>query len=112
MNYLCLQQPSEPKRSRRAKETANEAKPPTEAKKPRGKAATSTNGSVAPPLNPTETKYDDIDFSCSSKNVRGDTHNFSIASWNVGGLKAWLKKGGLTYIKNENPDVVCLQVIF
>lgn len=120
---LYLQQPPEPKRSRRGKDIneaklpteANpsaEAKPPTGAKKPRGKAATSTNGNAAPLLNPTETKYDGMDFLCSRKNARGDAHNFIIANWNVGGLKAWLKKGGLAYIKNENPDVVCLQVNF
>ena len=32
-----------------------------------------------------------------------------IYSWNVNGIRAVLKKGFLTWIKNENADIVCLQ---
>ena len=32
-----------------------------------------------------------------------------LVSWNVNGLRACLNKGFLDYIKDENPDIVCLQ---
>ncbi len=32
-----------------------------------------------------------------------------IISWNVNGLRATLKKGFLDFVKNENPDILCLQ---
>lgn len=32
-----------------------------------------------------------------------------LVSWNVNGLRACLGKGFLDYVKDENPDVVCLQ---
>ena len=32
-----------------------------------------------------------------------------MVSWNVNGLRACLNKGFLDYIKDENPDIVCLQ---
>jgi chemotaxis protein histidine kinase CheA len=34
-----------------------------------------------------------------------------IVSWNVAGYRAVLKKGFETYLKNENPDVICLQEV-
>lgn len=35
--------------------------------------------------------------------------NLKIVSWNCAGLKAWVKKDGLSYLKKENPDIICLQ---
>ncbi|CAH1989216.1 unnamed protein product [Acanthoscelides obtectus] len=32
-----------------------------------------------------------------------------ISTWNVGGLKSWIKKGCLKYVKLEMPDIFCLQ---
>lgn len=37
-------------------------------------------------------------------------HNFKIASWNVAGLRALTKKGGMEYFNYEKPDIICLQV--
>jgi exodeoxyribonuclease-3 len=34
-----------------------------------------------------------------------------IISWNVNGIRACLKKGFLEFIKQENPDIICLQEI-
>ncbi|WP_209591533.1 exodeoxyribonuclease III [Methanococcus voltae] len=34
-----------------------------------------------------------------------------LISWNVNGIKAILQKGFVEFIKNKNPDVVCLQEI-
>ena len=32
-----------------------------------------------------------------------------IISWNVNGIRAAIKKGFLDFVKNENPDILCLQ---
>ncbi len=32
-----------------------------------------------------------------------------IISWNVNGIRANIKKGFLDFVKNENPDILCLQ---
>ena len=34
-----------------------------------------------------------------------------IISWNVNGIRACTKKGFLSYLENENPDICCLQEI-
>lgn len=36
--------------------------------------------------------------------------NFKITTWNVAGLRAVVKKGGMDFIKKEDPDIICLQV--
>lgn len=36
--------------------------------------------------------------------------NLKISSWNVAGLRAWLKKDGLRFVEFEQPDIFCLQV--
>lgn len=36
--------------------------------------------------------------------------NLKISSWNVAGLRAWLKKDGLKLLDLEEPDIFCLQV--
>ncbi|XP_017023960.1 recombination repair protein 1 isoform X2 [Drosophila kikkawai] len=35
--------------------------------------------------------------------------NLKISSWNVAGLRAWLKKDGLQLVDLEEPDIFCLQ---
>ncbi|XP_022919089.1 exodeoxyribonuclease [Onthophagus taurus] len=35
--------------------------------------------------------------------------NLKISSWNVDGLRAWIKKKGLEFIAKENPDIFCIQ---
>ncbi|XP_043063897.1 recombination repair protein 1 isoform X2 [Drosophila ficusphila] len=37
------------------------------------------------------------------------TFNLKISSWNVAGLRAWLKKDGLQLLDLEEPDIFCLQ---
>jgi exodeoxyribonuclease-3 len=32
-----------------------------------------------------------------------------IVSWNVNGVRAWLKRGGLAWLESKRPDVLCLQ---
>ncbi|XP_068627882.1 DNA-(apurinic or apyrimidinic site) endonuclease-like [Battus philenor] len=65
----------------------------------------------APAKNKTLTKYEDIDFSNVSQSSQGKEWNFKIASWNVDGIRAWMDKGGLDYLKYEKPDILCLQEI-
>lgn len=35
--------------------------------------------------------------------------SLKIVSWNVNGIRAWLPKGGLEYLRDEDPDVFCVQ---
>lgn len=37
--------------------------------------------------------------------------NLKIASWNVNGIRAWIKKNGLDYLKKEQPDIMALQEV-
>ncbi|XP_055381977.1 DNA-(apurinic or apyrimidinic site) endonuclease [Condylostylus longicornis] len=53
--------------------------------------------------NDTETFYEAKDFELNKE------YTLKISSWNVGGLRSWIKKGGLKYVEFENPDIFCLQ---
>lgn len=57
-----------------------------------------------PTVNNSATDYSNMDFSLPDKEW-----NFKISSWNTAGLRAWITKGGLEYIAQENPDIICLQ---
>ncbi|XP_072126074.1 DNA repair nuclease APEX1 [Mobula birostris] len=39
----------------------------------------------------------------------GQPSTLRICSWNVDGLRAWVKKNSLEWVCSENPDVLCLQ---
>ncbi|XP_030376898.1 recombination repair protein 1 isoform X2 [Scaptodrosophila lebanonensis] len=39
----------------------------------------------------------------------GKEFNLKISSWNVAGLRAWLKKDGLKFLEYEEPDIFCMQ---
>ncbi|XP_048785909.1 DNA-(apurinic or apyrimidinic site) endonuclease isoform X2 [Lagopus muta] len=41
--------------------------------------------------------------------AEGRPYNLKVTSWNVDGIRAWVKKGGLKWIEAEAPDVLCLQ---
>ncbi|KAG6459831.1 hypothetical protein O3G_MSEX011635 [Manduca sexta] len=90
------QDTGEPTKRRRK---ANEEKAPEDTEK------------KAPLKNKSATDYEEIDFSNESKSPQGKDWNFKISSWNVDGIRAWLGKGGLDYIKYEKPDILCLQEI-
>lgn len=51
----------------------------------------------------------DLNFDCDKENPNGEKWNFKISSWNVAGLRAWVKKDGIEYLKKEDPDIICLQ---
>ncbi|XP_052810457.1 DNA-(apurinic or apyrimidinic site) endonuclease-like [Mya arenaria] len=50
-----------------------------------------------------------MDFSHTCQTKDGRSPNWKIASWNVNGIRAWMDKGGLSYLTDENPDVLCIQ---
>lgn len=35
--------------------------------------------------------------------------NLKICSWNINGIRAWMGKDGLAYVKSENPDIMTIQ---
>lgn len=86
------------------KEDSDTEEEPTEESKPK-----TSNKGDAKPLNKTNSSFETINFKCTKSNTQGESHNFVIANWNVDGLRAWIKKGGLTYFEYEKPDVICLQ---
>ncbi|CAO1384447.1 unnamed protein product [Diamesa tonsa] len=53
--------------------------------------------------NSTETNYANIDFNIN------EAANTKICSFNVAGVRAFVKKGGQEYFEKERPDIICLQ---
>ncbi|XP_065907192.1 exodeoxyribonuclease-like [Dysidea avara] len=51
------------------------------------------------------------DFTPDAKNASGVKWNLKICSWNVNGIRAWMKKGGVEYLKKESADVYGLQEV-
>lgn len=41
---------------------------------------------------------------------KGEKATMKIASWNINGIRAWLTNGGMKYVENEQPDMICFQV--
>lgn len=97
--------PEEPTQNEAEKDIHEEPEPKRARKK--NDAPTETAGKTL--QNQTTTDYTDVSFGCSRKNVLGKNFNMKISSWNVDGLRAWLKKNGQAYIFKENPDILCLQ---
>lgn len=63
-----------------------------------------------PLMNSTVTKYNKEDFILPTDEDGSERYNLKISSWNVAGLRSWLKKDGLRFLKYELPDIFCLQV--
>ncbi|EDL88427.1 apurinic/apyrimidinic endonuclease 1, isoform CRA_b [Rattus norvegicus] len=93
-----------PKRGKRAAaEDGEEPKSEPETKKSKG-AAKKTEKEAAgegPVL------YEDPPDQKTS--ASGKSATLKICSWNVDGLRAWIKKKGLDWVKEEAPDILCLQ---
>jgi len=78
------------------------------------KRASETNGATEEPskkLNKTSSDYDKLKFDFKSKSEEDKECNLKISTWNVDGIRAWIKKGGLDFLQHEKPDVLCLQEI-
>ncbi|CAH2294756.1 DNA-(apurinic or apyrimidinic site) lyase [Pelobates cultripes] len=39
----------------------------------------------------------------------GKKYTLKISSWNVDGVRAWVKKQGLDWVREEDPHIICLQ---
>lgn len=37
--------------------------------------------------------------------------NFKVCSWNINGVRAWLKSNPMRYLEEESPDVICFQEV-
>jgi AP endonuclease-1 len=62
-------------------------------------------------MNKTSCDFEKLSFDCDSKSKEGKEWNLKICTWNVAGIRSWIKKGGLDFLKYEKPDVLCLQEI-
>ncbi len=71
------------------------------------------NGDGQPPakMNRTSSDFESQDFTCDKTNKEGNKFDLKISTWNVDGLRAWIKKNGLDFLKYEQPDILCLQEI-
>ncbi|XP_059806793.1 DNA-(apurinic or apyrimidinic site) endonuclease [Hypanus sabinus] len=87
-----------------------ETEPPT--KKGRGSGKTKNKDEApapAPAPAPTDGTGTFEDSPDRSLTQDGQPSNLRICSWNVDGLRAWVKKNSLEWVCSENPDVLCLQ---
>jgi hypothetical protein len=64
-----------------------------------------------PPLNKIQSDYESLDFSSDGTTSDGKLWNLKISSWNIGGLKAWVKVRfcrlfliGITYVLVKQMD--------
>lgn len=107
--------PKEDKKSEKAKKEKTDDKAPKG--KPSRKAKQVENGKSEEEkekvektlINPSDTKWNKIDFTCSKQNANGQLPNLKISCWNVGGLKSWIKKDCVEFLSYEDPDIFCLQ---
>ena len=76
-----------------------------------GSSSSASNGdSSAPKLNRTTSDFSSTQFGCEAVTAEGGhPWDTKVSSWNVDGLRAWIKKGGLDFLEHEKPDVLCLQ---
>jgi len=62
-----------------------------------------------PAKDSTSSSSESENYDSDAKTKDGNPWNFKISSWNVSGIRAWVKKGGLEYLEKENPDIFVLQ---
>ncbi|KAG7168515.1 DNA-(apurinic or apyrimidinic site) endonuclease-like [Homarus americanus] len=92
----------EKKESKKIKENADGDKEKKETKKSKDNADSDKEKKETKKLKKDE-------FSSDAKTKDGKKWNLKVVSWNVDGVRAWLKKSGLSVFEDEDPDVVCLQ---
>lgn len=68
-----------------------------------------TEEAVAKDAPTDEVVTDDGSTDVNKVSSEGKPPTLKICSWNVAGLRAWVKKDGLKYLKKEDPDIICLQ---
>jgi AP endonuclease-1 len=64
---------------------------------------------AAKPNSSKETDWASISWSELGQTSDSRPWNIKFSSWNVNGIRAWLKNGGFEYISHEAPDVFCVQ---
>ncbi|VDM00799.1 unnamed protein product, partial [Schistocephalus solidus] len=52
-----------------------------------------------------------VNSAASLTKKHSSSWTFKCVTWNVNGLRAWIKNGGLNYVLEEQPDVIGLQEI-
>jgi len=75
------------------------------------KRANESNGEAEPEKKLNKTSSDKSSFEFKTKSKEDKECNLKISTWNVAGLRAWIKKDGLDFLQHEKPDVICLQEI-
>ncbi|CAB3228729.1 unnamed protein product [Arctia plantaginis] len=91
---------------------ADDAEPTTKRRrKAAEEKATEDSNKTALSKKKSLTDFESLNFSNASVNTNGKQWNFKISSWNVGGIRAWLSKGCVDYLKYEKPDILCLQEV-
>ncbi|KAK7597757.1 hypothetical protein V9T40_009982 [Parthenolecanium corni] len=95
--------------SERTPKTKN--KPTNESKKRKGTDQEDTPNPKKPMLNKVDSDLTNLCVTCETKTGDGRGSNFKIASWNVAGIRACIKKSGIEYFKKELPDILCLQEV-
>ncbi|MCL4126351.1 UNVERIFIED_CONTAM: hypothetical protein GTU68_004956 [Idotea baltica] len=71
----------------------------------------SENNDSKPPKKGKNEEISTDNFSSDAKTKGGKLWNFKIVSWNVAGVRAWIKKDGMSIFDKEDPDIICLQEI-
>ncbi|KAM9705819.1 DNA repair nuclease APEX1 isoform 1-T1 [Menidia menidia] len=92
-------------RMKRGKKTEEEAVAAEEGENETGAASVKKAKKAKEPEAPV--LYEDPPDKLTSQD--GRSANTKITSWNVDGLRAWVKKKGLDWVREEAPDVLCLQ---
>ncbi|KAL5105431.1 DNA apurinic or apyrimidinic site endonuclease [Taenia crassiceps] len=72
---------------------------------------TATTSMQAPPFEWCRTYPGSICSLSKFSSTADGSWKMKIASWNVNGLRAWIKNGGLDYLQSEAPDALCIQEI-
>lgn len=83
-------------------------RPKGSGKKKEDEAAPPTTVTGAPNSSKT-TDWTSIPWSELGQTSDSRPWNIKFSSWNVNGIRAWLKNGGFDYISHEAPDVFCVQ---
>jgi AP endonuclease-1 len=75
------------------------------------KTTTKTLASNEGDSNGDDAETDFSSYKCLKQSASGKEANYSIVSWNCGGIRAWVKKDGIKYVEREDADIVCLQEV-
>ncbi|KAE8633895.1 hypothetical protein XENTR_v10002128 [Xenopus tropicalis] len=101
--YTALKMPKRGK-----KEEVSGAEPQEDGNEPEVKKGKKGAGKAAKEPEPV-VLYEDAPDNLTSDD--GKKYTLKISSWNVDGIRAWIKKQGLNWVREEDPHIMCLQEI-